>query len=137
MSIKILIIDDDVRFIQEASDALEIKNYDVCSNLDIGEDIDIDSIESPDLIILRIMMCGCEKCIKILKKFEKKLEKNSTPIILVTDTKRDKYLSSEFYLDIDWKLVKNTLNKPVNTSDLLRCVNFTISKQEVSLPVVN
>lgn len=137
MNKKILIIDDDVRFIQEARDVLETKNYDVCSNLDIGEDFDIDTIESPDLIILKVMMCGCEKCIKLLKKFEKKLKKNNIPIIIVTDTIRDKYLSSECYLDVDWKLVKNTLNKPVNTSDLLRCVNFTISKQEVSLPVVN
>lgn len=133
MNKKILIIDDDVRFIQEARDVLETKNYNVCSNLDIGEDIDIDSIESPDLIILKIIMCDCEKCIKLLKKFEKKLKKDNTPIIVITDIKRDKYLSRECYMNIDWKLVKNTLNKPVNTSDLLRCVNFTISKQEISV----
>lgn len=133
MPIKILIIDDDVKFIQKSRNVLEGKNYDVCSNLDIGEDVDIDSIESPDLLILKIMMCGCERCIKLLKKFEKKLEENNIPIIAITDTKRDKYLSSEYYVDIDWKLVKNTLNKPVNTSDLLRCVDFTISKQEVSV----
>ena len=86
---KILIIDDDVKFIQEARNVLEAKNYDVCTNLDIREDIDIDSIESPDLIILKIMMCGCEKCMKLLKKFEKKIKENKTPVIAITDTKRD------------------------------------------------
>ena len=136
MGKKVLIIDDDVRFIQEASDALETKNFNVCSNIDIDEDIDIDSIEDPDLIILRIMMCCCEKCIKLLKKFEKKLKTNRTPVIAITDTKRDKYLSREFYVDIDWKLVKNTLDKPINPSDLLRCVNFIISKQEKPVAVI-
>ena len=136
MPAKILIIDDDAKFIQEARNVLEAKNYSVCSNLDIGEDIEIDFIDDPDLIILKIIMCGCEKCIKLLEKIEKKIKKKNVPIIAITDTKRDKYLSNEFLMDIDWRLVKNTLNKPVNTSDLVRCVNFTIAKQQDSMPVV-
>lgn len=133
---RILIIDDDVNFIQEARTVLGSRNYNVCSNIDIDEDIDIDSIDDPDLIILRIMMCCCEKCIKLLRKFTKKLKTNKTPVIVITDTKRDRYLSREFYVDIDWNLVKNTLNKPINPSDLLNCVNFIISKQEKSTSVL-
>ncbi len=130
MSARIIIIDDDIKFIEEAKNILESKNYNVCSNFDINGDVDIDPVESLDLIILKIMMEGCERCIKLFAKNKKKFEQNNIPIIAITDTERDKYLSNEYYMDIDWKLVKNTLNKPIKNSDLLRCVDFTISNQK-------
>lgn len=131
MNGKILIIDEDMKFIRTISQVLEAEKYEVISPNDFDKDFDFDYFNAPDLIILEIMMLSDDIGTKFLKSLKTIIQEHHIPIIAVTDTKKKQFVSNDFYTEIDWKFVKNTLNKPVKVMDLLKCVRYVLSKQRI------
>ena len=132
MNGKILIIDEDMKFIRTISQVLEAEKYEVISPNDFDKDFDFDYFNAPDLIILEIMMLSDDIGIKFLKSIKNIMQENHIPIIAVTDIRKRKFVSNDFYADIDWGLVKNTANKPIKASELLKRIRYVLSNCKIA-----
>ena len=79
---KILIIDDDERYIQSLSDLLE-DQYAIVATTDSESALNIATVEQPNLVLLDLNMTGIDGY-QVIREFKQNLETADIPIIVVT-----------------------------------------------------
>lgn len=79
---KILIIDDDERYIQSLSDLLE-SQYAIVSTAESENALNIAMVEQPHLVLLDLMMEGIDGY-QVIRELKQNLETADIPIIIVT-----------------------------------------------------
>jgi len=122
MTRKILIIDDDIKLIHLLSEYLEENNFRVSHALEGDHAVDEIKANSPDLIILDIMLPGKDG-LEVLKDIRKV---HSLPVIMLTakgdDT--DKIIGLELGAD-------DYLPKPFNPRELLARIKAILRRQDL------
>ena len=137
MLLKILVIDDDLECVDRIKKILETKSITTTSIQEFDEDFLMESFEPPDIIILEMMMFSFERGRQFIEKYNEIIQSYRIPIIALSEIKRDKFLSSEFYVNIDWTLVKSTLNKPVKPVALLESVKYILQEHGTVLNIAD
>ena len=120
---KILIVDDEKDIVETLSFMLEAKGFEIISAYDGEEGLKLAKEESPDLIILDVMMPkinGYKIC--RLLKYDAKYK--NIPIIMVTARIQDtvKLIGEETGAD-------EYITKPFEFSDVLEVINKYTSKE--------
>lgn len=127
MSKKILIVDDDVDFIEAMTTLLESKGYTVISVSDGRQGFDKARDEKPDLLLLDVMMPQADG-FDIARALHGDTATNNLPVIMITGIRKQMGPAFKFEPDADWLPVKAVLEKPVKPEVLLKAVEENISK---------
>ncbi|MBF0407984.1 MAG: response regulator [Candidatus Riflebacteria bacterium] len=115
---KILLVDDDVDFIEINRDLLESEGHKIIYAYNPDDGMKLLRSEKPDLIILDVMMQEPDDGFAMAQKIKK--EKINIPILLLTSI--SKITGLNFEKDEKMLPVKEILEKPVSREKLLESV---------------
>lgn len=122
---KVMIVDDDADLVAANKAILEANGYDVAVAYDGSECLERVGPESPDLILMDMMMSSYTEGIDVIHKLRAAPETGSIPIILMTSVDmRSSYGGSH-----DESIpVQEYLVKPVDPTTLLKSVKDFLRK---------
>ena len=118
MKNKILIIDDDSDFVEAISLILSANGYEPIKALSGEEGFNKAKHESPDLILLDMMMAYKDEGAEIARSLSQDISLKNIPVILVTGMRKDEYLDSK--PKMGELPVKAVIDKPVDPEVLLK-----------------
>jgi len=114
----VLVIDDDVDFLEFARIVLESGGYRVLTATDAAQGLEIMRREQPDVVLLDVMMSYVLDGLNVIRQARGDPELKNTPIIVVTAV-----LSTEDMRDLPYARPEDCdafMSKPVEPNELLR-----------------
>ncbi len=126
---KILLVDDDVEFVESNKEILEAEGYDVVVAYNGTEGIEKATKEKPDLMILDVMMATKTEGFEVSRKVSQNEELKKIPIILVTGIRKEMNLPFGFEPDSTWLPVDSIMEKPIDPKRFLETVKKRLSKK--------
>jgi two-component system, OmpR family, alkaline phosphatase synthesis response regulator PhoP len=126
MANRVLLIDDDVDFVEAVKNLLEAKGYEVehAHNGKVG--IAKAKDHKPDIILLDVMMTTESEGFDVARALSKDAKLKKVPVVLVTGVRKEMNLPFGFEPDEAWLPVKGVLEKPVNPAVLLKTIEDNI-----------
>jgi DNA-binding response OmpR family regulator len=121
---KILLVDDDVDFVEINTTVLAKEGYQVLSAHSPQDGMDLLKKEKPDLLILDVMMQEADDGFAMAQQIRR--EKNKVPIIMLTSV--SKVTGMTFGKDADMVPVNEFFEKPITRDQLLQAVKKYIKK---------
>ena len=122
MAKKVLIVDDDMDFVESIVNLLEARGYEVASASNGEEGVEKAQSVKPDLIILDVMMNTKDEGFNVARKLNEMKDVKGTPVVMVTGVRKEMNLPFGFEPDDTWLPVKEVLEKPVKPETLLKAV---------------
>jgi CheY-like chemotaxis protein len=122
MKTKILMVDDDVDFMEATTTLLEAKGYEVVTAANGEEGYQKAKSETPDMMLLDVMMAHDSEGFDVARKLKEDPATKDIPIIMITGIKKAEGLPFSFEPDQDWLPVKAVLEKPVKPDALLAAI---------------
>ena len=123
---RILVVDDDVDYVDSTKDLLEAHGFEVLCAYDGEEGLKKAETEKPDLMILDVMMASNTEGFEIARKIPENEVLKNMPVIMVTGIRREMKLGYGFEPDESWLPVNQILEKPVEPAKLISIVNKAI-----------
>jgi CheY-like chemotaxis protein len=127
MNNKILVVDDDVDFVEATTTLLEAKGYSVVSAANGEEGYAKAKAEKPNAMLLDVMMTHDSEGFDVARKLKEDPATKGIPIVMITGIRKSKALPFSFEPDDDWLPVKVVLEKPVKPDELLKTVKDAIA----------
>jgi len=124
---KLLLIDDDVDFVEMNSSVLEHGGYQVTAAYSGREGLEVARAELPDLIVLDVMMEETTEGFDLSREFRKDPMLSHVPILMLTSVNR-RFRPLRFGPDEDWLPVDRFLDKPVRPQQLLAEIDQLLQK---------
>jgi DNA-binding response OmpR family regulator len=124
---KILLIDDDIDFVEATRLVLESKPYDVIIAYDGNDGLSKARTEHPDLIILDVIMPGKDG-FAVAEQFKKDTELSKIPVLMLTSFAE---MGSGSSVAASGGLTLETedyIDKPVTPEELLRRVELHLKR---------
>jgi DNA-binding response OmpR family regulator len=118
---KILIVDDDVEIIESVRYALETEGYEVVIARDGNQGLALAERESPNLIILDMMMPKRSGFL-VLEKL-RRVSENMVPVIMITGNEGSRHKAYAELLG-----VSDYIRKPFQMDKLIRAVEKQLAK---------
>lgn len=120
---KILIVDDDVDFLEANRLALEAAGFEVTTTTDSKQGVELAAKVVPDLLILDLMMERLYSGFSVVEALQAHPETAAIPIIMVSAVTTE----TGFRIDTEgskpaWLKVVEFVNKPIDPVDLARKV---------------
>jgi len=119
---KVLMIDDDMDFVDSIVNLLEAKNYKVDFANNGADGVEKAKASTPDIILLDVMMTTKDEGFNVARQLNEIEELKGTPVIMISGVRKDMNLSFGFEPDDTWLPIKQFLEKPVMPDDLLKAV---------------
>jgi len=116
---RILIVDDDVNFVESNKDLLEANGYAVIFAHDGTSGLEMAKREKPDLMILDVMMATNTEGFEVSRKIPETPELRKMPVLMVTGIRREMNLPFGFEPDETWLPVNSVFEKPIDPEKLL------------------
>jgi two-component system, OmpR family, alkaline phosphatase synthesis response regulator PhoP len=116
---KILIVDDDVSFVESNKDLLEAFGYEVYTAYDGQSGLEMAHKVRPDIMILDVMMASETEGFEIARKVPESPELKDTRILLVTGVTHALNLPFPLQPDKTWLPVDRVLEKPIPPDRLI------------------
>lgn len=121
---KILVVDDDIDYVESTAAVLGAKGYRVITARDGKEGLEKAKAELPQLVIIDLMMNtineGYDFCLQIRK--DKRFK--DVPLLMISSAHQNEMFKDlNFVPDDVWFPIDTFLDKPVNTDTLLEHVN--------------
>ena len=115
----ILLVDDDMDFVESNKDLLEAHGYRVLTASDGASGLALARQERPDLMILDVMMATQTEGFEVSRKIPESPELRAMRVLLVTGIRKAMHLPFRFERDDTWLPVSEILEKPVAPEQLL------------------
>lgn len=128
---KILLVDDDIDFLEMHQIVLENDGYEVLTAADVREGMDKVQVEMPDLIILDLMMEKHDSGFSFSKKIKSNPLFKKIPILMVTSVANTTGYSFSMEEDGYWMKIDDFLEKPVNHDVLISKIKELLSGKKV------
>jgi DNA-binding response OmpR family regulator len=125
---RILLVDDDVDFVEATKVMLEAHGFDVSCAYDGKEGLATAKQVKPDLMILDVMMTSDSEGFEVAREIPATPELEGTPVIMLTGIRREKNLAYGFEPDESWLPVKDVLEKPIDPARLIAVVENALRK---------
>ena len=126
---KILIIDDDPDIVEAMKVVLQAKDYNVTSAASGEEGLKKVKIDSPDLVILDIMMEKGDTGFDVARELKNEPSTKNIPILMLTAIKEKTGLDFKKEAgDEIWLPVDDYAEKPIKPAELISKVERLISK---------
>ncbi len=127
---KILIIDDDIDFVNATKMILETKSYEILVAYDADEGMKIIESERPDLIILDVMMKRMSDGFKLCYRLKHDPNYRNIPVIIITAVTQKTGLRFSPKTDGEYLEAEDLIHKPIKPDDLLNIVeNLLMGKK--------
>lgn len=124
----VLLVDDDVDFVESNKDLLEAEGYRVIAAYDGASGLEMARKERPDLMILDVMMATQTEGFEVSRKIPLTPELKHMAVLLVTGIRKAMHLPFKFEPDESWLPVADILEKPVAPEKLLAEVKRLVSR---------
>lgn len=125
---KILIIDDDVDFIDLNKAVLENSGFDVVTAFSGREGMDKVKFDAPDLILLDLMMEKYDTGFGFSKQLKADPRYKDIPILMISSVAGETGFDFSQDLDGYWMKTDDFLNKPVPPEELVKRINSLLEK---------
>lgn len=119
---KILIIDDDIDFVNATKMILETKSYEILAAYDKDAGMKIIESERPDLIILDVMMKRLSDGFKLSYQLKHDPRYKNIPVIIVTAVTQETGLRFSPKTDGEYLEAEDLIHKPIKPDELLNKV---------------
>ena len=126
MAKKVLIIDDDVEYVEAIVNLLDAKGYNIASASNGKDGVKKAKAEKPDVILLDVMMTTKSEGFDVAHELHADPNLKNTPVIMITGVRKEMNLPFGFEPDGDWLPVKAVLEKPVKPEVLLKTLQDNI-----------
>ncbi|MBC7189342.1 response regulator [Candidatus Aerophobetes bacterium] len=130
MEKKVLLVDDEVDFVEINKAALESKGYKVIPAYNGKEGLEKALKEKPDIIILDVMMTTKTEGFDVARQLRKHKEMKNVPIIMLTAIRERMDIKWEIQPDEEWLPVTEFLEKPVPPDKLVEKVEEMLKKKK-------
>jgi CheY-like chemotaxis protein len=129
---KVLIIDDDVDFLEISATTLTSAGYTVSTAKSGEEGLAAAAEVKPDVVLLDLMLEKPDMGFTVAYQLRKQPEMKDVPILLVTASARDTGFRFDLASPEDrrWIKVDRILNKPVTRIDLLAIVAEAVTRPD-------
>jgi len=127
---KVLLVDDEVDFVEINKAALENKGYEVIPAYNGEEGIQKALQERPDIIILDVMMETKTEGFEVARKLRKYEEMKNVPIIMLTAIRERMDIKFKIQPDEEWLPVTEFVEKPVPPDKLIEKVEQMLEKKK-------
>ena len=116
---RVLLVDDDVDFVDATQMLLEQEGYEVVTAYSGAAALEVVAKIELDLILMDVMMTSDTEGIEISRRIRELPEARDVPVILMTGIRTALNLPHSLEPDEDWLPVKAVLDKPVPPERLL------------------
>jgi len=116
---RILIVDDDVEYVESNKELLEASGYEVHTAHSGNDGLALAKKQKPDLMILDVMMATSTEGFEVARKIPHSPELKGMHILLVTGIRKDMKLPVSFQPDDTWLPVDKVFEKPIDPQTLL------------------
>jgi len=125
---KVLIIDNDVDFIDQNKAVLEESGFEVISASDSREGVEKVSFEMPDIVLLELMLEKHDAGFDVVKAIKADPRFKGIPILMVTSAAGE--TGCDFCQELDgyWMKTDDFVNKPVTPDELIKRINILLEK---------
>ena len=124
---KILIIDDDLSFLEICSAILEESDYQVDTASSSKEGLEKLVSQRPDLLLLDIMMAAMDEGLNFATSMKQSEHLSKIPIMIVSaQPDAEKGYQRSIDQEMDWISAEMFMEKPINPQDLLHNVRLLI-----------
>jgi DNA-binding response OmpR family regulator len=126
---KILLVDNDVDFIDLNRAILENNGFEVAVAYSGQEVMDKVRFEEPDLIVLDLMLERHDTGFRVAKALKADPIFSKTPILMVTAVGSE--TGTEFSQELDgyWMKTEDYASKPISPEDLVKRINDLLARQ--------
>ncbi|HNQ45701.1 MAG TPA: response regulator [Syntrophorhabdus sp.] len=125
---KILLVDNDVDFIDLNKAVLENSGFDVVVAYSSAEGLDRVRFEQPDLIVLDLMMEKHDSGFGFAKAMKADPTTKNIPILMLTAVGSETGMEFSQELDGYWMKTDDYANKPLLPEDLVKKINELLAK---------
>jgi CheY-like chemotaxis protein len=131
---KVLLVDDDVDFVEVNRSALENAGFDVAAAYDGDEGMKEALQHHPDLIVLDVMMRTPDEGFELARRLRKEPRVEKTPLLMLTaineiNRARGMFSLSDLDRDETWLPIDRFLEKPIAAESLVSIAREMISKR--------
>jgi len=126
---KILIVDDDISFVESNKDLLEAYGYEVQTACNGKSGLELARKVRPDVMILDVMMASDTEGFEVARKVPDLPELKNTRILLVTGVTYALKVSTPLKPDKTWLPVDRILEKPIAPERLLSAVEKVLRRK--------
>ncbi len=127
MNHKILLVDDDLDFVEATKSLLETKGYEILTAPN-GEDGYLQAkAHLPSLILLDVMMTYESEGFDAARKLAEDPATQKIAVMLLTGIRKAMKLPLSFGPDADWLPVRAVLEKPIKPDELLKKVGEALA----------
>jgi CheY-like chemotaxis protein len=123
MAKKVLLVDDEVDFIEINKVALEGKGYEVIAAYSGKEALEKAEKEKPDIIVLDVMMSRQTEGFDTARELRKRKETETTPILMLTAVRERMDIHYKIGPDKDWLPITEFIEKPFPPEKLVDKIN--------------
>ena len=130
MKKRVLLVDDEVDFVEINKAALKSKGYEVIPAYNGKEGLEKALKDKPDIIILDVMMTTKTEGFDVARELRKHKEMKDVPIIMLTAIRERMDIKWEIQPDEEWLPVTEFLEKPVPPDKLVEKVEEMLKKEK-------
>jgi DNA-binding response OmpR family regulator len=128
MAKKILIIDDDVDFVDLNKAVLENAGFDVATAFSGREGMDKVRFESPDIILLDLMIEKHDTGFGFSRQIKADPRYKDIPVLMISSVADETGYAFSQELDGYWMKTDDFVSKPVPAEDLLKRINNLLER---------
>ncbi len=129
MAKKILLVDDDVDFVEVNKEALEERGYQVVTAYNGEEALKKAVEESPDLVILDVIMSTPTEGIHVSHKLREHEETKNIPIIMLTAMRKRMDIKYNIEPEEEYLPVTEFVEKPIAPNKLVEKVERILERK--------
>lgn len=132
MKKKIMLIDDDVDFVEQNSAFLEKNDYNVVYAYNGKDGLKLMEQEKPDLLVLDVMMNEVGEGFEVARLVRQREELKDMPIIMLSSVNKVHGFNLTIGPDENWNPVNDFLDKPVDHKLLLEKIERLLYEKETA-----
>lgn len=126
---KILVVDDDIDYVESTSAILEANGYEVVAAYDGKEGLEKAKSELPQLIIIDLMMNTLNEGYDFCRDIRRDEEFKEVPLLMISSAHHhEMFKNANFVPDEIWFPIDTFLDKPIDKDNLLRHVGRFLRK---------
>jgi CheY-like chemotaxis protein len=126
---KILVVDDDVDYVESTAAILEANGYEVVAAYDGKEGFEVAKAELPQVILVDLMMNTINEGYDLVRNIRGDERFEEVPLIMISSAHQvEAFKNANFVPDEVWFPIDKFLDKPIDKETLLKNVSKMLKK---------
>ena len=129
--LKILVVDDDIDYVESTAAILEANGYEVVSACDGKEGLEKAEAELPQIMLIDLMMNTINEGYDLVRNIRSDETFDEVPLIMISSAhQHEVFKNANFVPDEVWFPIDIFLDKPVDKETLLKNVSELLEKKK-------